>query len=74
MKPYRLILPLALALTALAVGSAASPAVSADGTCAQRTNVYFYTTDTQDPLTATGRERRLVRRLLDLGPRRTQRE
>ena len=48
MKPYRLILPLALALTALAVGSAASPAVSADGTCAQRTNVYFYTTDTQD--------------------------
>jgi len=38
MKPHRLILPLALVLTALAAGSAV-PATSADDACAQRTNV-----------------------------------
>jgi hypothetical protein len=47
MKPYRLILPLAFALTAFAAGGAV-PAASADVTCAQRTNVYFYTNDSQD--------------------------
>jgi len=47
MKPYRLILPLALALAALAAGGAAMPAASADGTCTERTNVYLYTNDAQ---------------------------
>ncbi len=47
MKPHHLILPLVLVLAALAAGSAV-PATSADNTCAQRTNVYLYTNDSQD--------------------------
>lgn len=47
MKPYRLILPFALALT-VGVAGGVIPAASADGTCAQRTNAYFYTNDSQD--------------------------
>lgn len=45
MKPHTLLLPLLVALAAV-VGGASS--ARADGTCSQRTNAYFYTTDAQD--------------------------
>src|SRR3954452_20205798 len=45
MKPHRLLLPLLLAAVAVAGGPSAA---RADGACTHRTNVYFFTSDSQD--------------------------